>query len=87
MLDFLSSPSVQIFLSQLITVLLVLVTFLSGIWARGSLDEGEMPLTRLIVLLTACIPPFASGFTAREQIKKWLTSPKPTLPAAGVPAE
>jgi len=118
--DFYISPvALEAIFSQLITVLLVLGTFLGGIWARGALDEGELPLTRkqtyatclvgfvimgipltemvhqsldaedsrgLIVLLTACIPPFASGFTAREQIKKWLTSSKPPS-AAPVAAE
>lgn len=36
-------------------------------------------------VLTACIPPFASGFTAREQIKTWLSTPSIPQPETTAP--
>ena len=116
-MDLLSPTNLQI-LSQLVTVLLVLISFFAGMWARGVLEVGGsdltakqmaatclvsfvimgLPLTEmahhslsvpetttLIVVLTACIPPFASGFTAREQIRKWLNGDAPAADSARAP--
>lgn len=45
---------------------------------------GGDPSEVVASVLTACVPPFASGFTAREQIKNWLsTSSTPQGDVAG----